>query len=115
MEHAGAKRAHQTPEELLLNEIQLLLAEKRTYLSLLRTGLAVFGAPLSIVVFLLATTNFHGIFENHLIGGVIIGTLIFISLVGLWIFFGADRKLTRINRLIYRIKNENKRVAEIIV
>ena len=40
----------ETPsEQLLLSEIQVLLAEKRTYYSILRTGLGVIVAPLTVL------------------------------------------------------------------
>ena len=39
-----------TPDNAIFGEIQLLLAEKRTALASLRTGIAVFALPLSRVV-----------------------------------------------------------------
>ncbi len=45
---------------LVSNEIQLLLAEERTALSLLRTGITVFALPLSVLGLLIATSgNYH--------------------------------------------------------
>lgn len=48
---------------LVINEAMLVLAEKRTSLSLLRTGIAVVAVPLSIISFLIATSGFY---ELHL-------------------------------------------------
>ncbi|WP_342116748.1 hypothetical protein [Pseudoduganella sp. OTU4001] len=42
---------------LVANEIQLLLAEERTALSLLRTGITVFALPLSALGLLIATSG----------------------------------------------------------
>jgi len=43
----------------IINAIQLLLAEKRTSLSSLRTGIAVFALPLSALSVLIATSKFY--------------------------------------------------------
>jgi uncharacterized membrane protein YkgB len=43
----------------IINAIQLLLAEKRTSLSALRTGIAVFALPLSALSVLIATSKFY--------------------------------------------------------
>src|SRR2546427_7041099 len=42
---------------LILNEVQLLLSEKRTALSTLRTGIAIFAFPLSVLSVLIATSK----------------------------------------------------------
>ena len=38
-----------TPNNVIFGEIQVLLAEKRTALASLRTGIAVFALPLSVL------------------------------------------------------------------
>lgn len=42
---------------LLVNEIQLLLAEKRTALSLMRTRIAIFALPFSVLSVLIAPSK----------------------------------------------------------
>ena len=39
-------QAHDRSEAAILNEVQVILSEKRTALSMLRTGIAVFALPL---------------------------------------------------------------------
>src|SRR5438552_19010318 len=46
-------------DDFLFNEIQLILAEKRTALSGLRTGIAVFALPLSVASVLIATSKLY--------------------------------------------------------
>ncbi|PIR87125.1 MAG: hypothetical protein COU11_02765 [Candidatus Harrisonbacteria bacterium CG10_big_fil_rev_8_21_14_0_10_49_15] len=106
---------NKTDENLLLSEIQLLLAEKRTYYSLLRTGLAVFSVPLTVIVFLVATGPKHRIFDLFWIGALVIAALLVIAAVGLGIFIQAQRKVKRLDRIISTIKSESKRIAEIVV
>ena len=103
------------PEQLLLNEIQVLLAEKRTYFALLRTGLAVALAPLSFLVFLIATANWHNLFRSISIGSTTIIILILVSTIGVYIFYTSDRKIKKLNAMIDSIKSQNKRLAEIVI
>jgi hypothetical protein len=37
------------PETVIINEVQLLLSEKRTSLAAMRTGIAVFALPLTVM------------------------------------------------------------------
>ena len=46
-----------TPDNVIFGEIQVLLAEKRTALASLRTGIAVFALPLSVLSALIATSR----------------------------------------------------------
>jgi hypothetical protein len=46
-------------DNVILGEIQVLLAEKRTALSSLRTGIAIFALPLSVLSVLIATSRFY--------------------------------------------------------
>lgn len=112
---AMKRKPKQPKEELLLNEIQLLLAEKRTYLSLLRTGLTVFTVPLTVIAVLAATTYYHKLFSNFILGIVITTALVLISLIGLSIFYRAENKIKRLDKLIRLIERDNKRIAEIVV
>ena len=48
-------------DNLILGEIQVLLAEKRTALSSLRTGIAIFALPLSVLSVLIATSRYYNV------------------------------------------------------
>jgi len=48
-------------DSLILGEIQVLLSEKRTALSTMRTGIAVFALPLSVLSVLIATSRNYNI------------------------------------------------------
>ena len=58
-----SEEANPVPEldNLILGEIQVLLSEKRTSLSSLRTGIAIFALPLSVLSVLIATSKFYSI------------------------------------------------------
>ncbi|MGB7748705.1 MAG: hypothetical protein WBN75_15630 [Verrucomicrobiia bacterium] len=50
-------------DNMILNEVQLLLSEKRTALSTMRTGIAVFAFPLSVLSILIATSRWYQLHE----------------------------------------------------
>lgn len=47
----------------IINEVELILSEKRTALSALRTGIAIIMFPLSVLTVLVATSRFFDIKE----------------------------------------------------
>jgi len=56
------------PEGIIINEVQLVLAEKRTSLSVMRTGITVFVLPLSVLSVLIATSKYYDVLQvMHLI------------------------------------------------
>jgi hypothetical protein len=48
-------------DNVIFGEIQVLLAEKRTALASMRTGIAVFALPLSVLSALIATSRYYSI------------------------------------------------------
>jgi len=48
-------------DSIAINEVQLLLAEKRTSLAVMRTGITVLALPLSVMSFLIATSKYYDI------------------------------------------------------
>ena len=76
-------------DALLLGEIQVLLSEKRTALSSMRTGIAVFAFPLSVLSVLIATSRYYSI------GKVMPLLLLNLGLVvlGTWLVFHSIGRL----------------------
>lgn len=103
------------PEQLLLNEVQVLLAEKRTYYALMRSALAIFTLPLTVIVFLIATAGFHGLFTRSWLSVTVLVVLLLVSFFGISMVARANEKIKKINQLINIIKSENKRIAEIVL
>ena len=58
---ADSERAEESVD---IGRIQLLLAEKRTALAALRTGIAIFTLPLSVTTVLVTTSRFYDFMEN---------------------------------------------------
>lgn len=57
------KKTLRIDQKLLMSEVQLLLAEKRTSYALLRTGVSVSLVPLSMWTVLVATSKLWNVFE----------------------------------------------------
>jgi len=101
-------------EDLLLGEIQLVLSEKRTSLSALRTGIAIFAFPLSVLSVLIATSRFyettavlHWLVPLLLLNGGLI-------ILGTYLIATAIRRIRHYNRLIDEFKRRNSRLARLL-
>jgi len=91
------------PETVIINEVQLLLAEKRTSLAAMRTGIAVIALPLTVVSVLIATSKYYDIVHvMHLLVPLLI-------LCAALVFLGAYL----IIRSIIRLHRHDKHIAEI--
>jgi uncharacterized membrane protein YidH (DUF202 family) len=80
-------------DEVIFGEIQVLLAEKRTALSSLRTGIAVLALPLSVLSALIATSRYYRI-EKVM---PLLAPLMFLNLglvaLGTWLVFRSIRRI----------------------
>jgi len=99
-------------DNLAVNEAQLLLAEKRTALSVLRTGIAVFALPLSVLSVLIATSRYYNI--AHVINLLIPLLMLNIALISLgsYLVIHAIRQIHRYDRLIENLKQQHGAIAE---
>ncbi len=96
------------------NEVQLILAEKRTSLASLRTGIAVFAIPLSIMGVLVATSRYYEIPDVlHLFIVVMVINALLLAL-GAYLIIRAIAKLRREDRMIAEIKRKHSVIAEFI-
>jgi uncharacterized membrane protein YidH (DUF202 family) len=102
------------PETIIINEVQLLLAEKRTSLAALRTGIAVFALPLTVMSVLIATSKYYDIIQVvHLLVPLLILCAALI-LLGSYLIIRAIIRLHRQDKLISEIKRKHSAIAEFI-
>ncbi len=106
------------PEDALdlttFNEVQLLLAEKRTSLSALRTGIAVFAFPLSVLSVLIATSKSY---EVHAVLQWLVPLLLLnlgLVTLGVYLITRAVLHIQRYDRLLDELKRKNARLAELL-
>src|SRR3977135_3326957 len=97
-------------DNVIFNEIQLLLAEKRTALSSLRTGIAIFALPLSVLSVLIATSHYYS-FEKVM--PLLVPLLLLnLGLVvrGTWL---VSHSICRLHRYDHRIRELTQKYREI--
>ena len=99
---------------LVIQEMQLLLAEKRTALSTLRTGIAVFAFPLSVLSVLIATSKHYEVHEVlHWLVPLILLNLGLIALA-VYLIVHALHRLKHYNRLIDEQKQKHARLKKLL-
>lgn len=106
-------KSSDTSTAIAIQQAQLVLAEKRTSLATLRTGIAVFALPLSVLSVLVATSRYYNVFEvlPMLVPLIVIsGGLV---ILGVYLITRAILKIRKYDRLIHEISSRHARVAEL--
>jgi uncharacterized membrane protein YidH (DUF202 family) len=101
-------------ETITFNEVQLLLAEKRTSLSTMRTGIAVFAFPLSVLSVLIATSKSYDVHQvmPWLVPLVLLN--VGLTALGVYLITRAVLKIRHYDRLLDRLKCQNSKLAELL-
>ena len=101
-------------EGMIISEVELLLAEKRTSLATIRTGIAVLVLPLSVMGLLVATSKYYSVV--HVLALFIPLVLLCFALIvtGLYLISRSLIRLRRLDRHISQLKLEHGSVAELI-
>ena len=101
-------------EMLVMQELQLLLAEKRTALSTLRTGIAIFAFPLSVLSVLIATSKSYDLHEVlHWMIPLLLLNLA-LSALAVYLIVHALKRLRHYNRLIAEYKRQHDRLNKLL-
>ena len=101
-------------DALIINEAQLILAEKRTSLAAMRTGIAVFVLPLSVMGLLIATSRYYNIL--HVLPLIIPLGIILLALtaLGSYLVIRALRHIVHYDQLIHRLKVCHSKLSEFL-
>ncbi len=101
-------------DAMALNVMQLLLAEKRTALSALRTGIAVFAFPLSVLSVLIATSRSYDINRvwHWLLPLLAISLGLFVLAV--YLVTRSIRKIWHYDRVIREYQKKHSVLAELL-
>jgi len=114
MDNSKSKNEESRSTGIVINEVQLILAEKRTSLAAMRTGIAVFALPLSVLSVLIATSKYYDFFRvlHFLIPLLVIcGALV---LLGSYLIIRSINRIHRYDRLILEIKRRHSQIAEFL-
>lgn len=101
-------------ENTIINEFQLLPAEKRTSLATVRTGIAVLALPLSVAGILIATSKYYNVV--HVLALFIPLVVLCSGLVvtGSYLIARSILGLRLHDRRIMQLKHEHRKVAALV-
>ena len=102
------------PEGIVINEVQLILAEKRTSLSALRTGITVFVLPLSVLSVLIATSKYYDVLQ---VMQLIVPLLIICAalvVLGSYLIIRSIIRIRHQENLILQLKRKHMWISEYI-
>jgi len=99
-------------ESVSISRIQLILAEKRTTLAVMRTGIGVFTLPLSVITVLVATSRYYDVLETSHLLIPLLGICAGLIVLGIYLVHRSVRRIRRQDALINRIKQQDPGLAE---
>ena len=101
-------------DNVIFGEIQVLLAEKRTALASMRTGIAVFALPLSVLSVLIATSRYYNV-------GTVMPLLVPLLLLNLglvvlgsWLIYRSIHRIHHYELRIRGLSQKYRSIAEFI-
>ena len=94
-------------DAMIINEAQLLLAEKRTSLSYLRTGVTVFALPLTVLSFLIATSKYYDIIHVMYLLVPLVAVCVLLALLGAFMIIRAILRIHAHDRTLKALKAQN--------
>ena len=101
-------------DAVALNEAQLLLAEKRTALSTLRTGIAVFAFPLSVLSVLIATSKSYNVHDVMFWLVPLVLLSFGLVVLGIYLITIAVWRIRHYDRVLDKLKRQHSRLAELL-
>jgi uncharacterized membrane protein YkgB len=99
-------------DAIIINEVQLLLAEKRTSLAAMRTGITVFVLPLSVLSFLVATSRHYDVIHVWYLLVILFALCFGLIILGSYLIMRAFLKIKAYDRHITAIKQKYSQLAE---
>jgi len=94
--------------------VSLLLAEKRTSLSVLRTAIALFTVPTSVFTILVATSRYYDLNASLYFAVPLFLLCSFLIFFGLYLVIRSLRRLHDIDRKIQEMKEKDTGLRDII-
>jgi uncharacterized membrane protein YidH (DUF202 family) len=101
-------------DNLILGEIQVLLAEKRTALASMRTGIAVFALPLSVLSVLIATSRYYSMEKVMPLLLPLLLLNLGLVVLGSWLVFRSIHRIHHYERRIRELSEKYRSLAEFI-
>ena len=107
---------NETPalDNVILGEIQVLLSEKRTALASLRTGIAVFALPLSVLSVLIATSRYYNFGKVMPLLAPLLLLNLGLVVLGSWLIYHSICRIHHYDRLIRQLTQKYRSISEFI-
>ncbi len=105
---------HNSYEALRLQEVQLLLSAKRTSLSTLQTGIAVLALPISVVSFLVATSQSWHILDVLYLMAPLLAFCATLVVIGSYLVMRAILRIQGYERKIEVVSQEDEHLRELV-
>jgi hypothetical protein len=90
---------------ILLQEIQVFLAQKRTSLSEMRTGIMILTLPMSVFTVLVATSDFYNIFAVLPLFTTLVAVSIALLVFAMYLVMRAIKKIFFVEGKISELRN----------
>ena len=103
-----------TLDNVIFGEIQVLLAEKRTALASLRTGIAVFALPLSVLSALIATSRYYSMEKVMPLLLPLLLLNLGLVVLGCWLVFRSIRRIHHYEARIKELSEKYRSIAQFI-
>ena len=101
-------------DNLILGEIQVLLSEKRTALASMRTGIAIFALPLSVLSVLIVTSHYYSFGKVMPLLVPLLLLNLGLVVLGTGLVYHSICRLHRYDRLIRSLTQKYQSIAEFI-
>ncbi|WP_027363199.1 hypothetical protein [Desulfospira joergensenii] len=101
-------------DSIAINEVQLILAEKRTSLSVMRTGIAVLALPLSVMSVLIATSKYYDVLHVMHLMIPLVALNLALLVFGFYLVIGSIIRMRHYDRFIREIKRKHSIIGEYI-
>ena len=101
-------------DNFIFGEIQVLLAEKRTALASLRTGIAVFALPLSVLSALIATSRYYSMEKVMPLLAPLMLLNLGLVVLGTWLVFRSIRRIHHYEHRIRELSQKYRSIAQFI-
>ena len=101
-------------DNIIFGEIQVILSEKRTALSSLRTGIAIFALPLSVLSVLIATSHYYNFGKVMPLLVPLLLLNLGLVVLGSWLIYHSICRLHHYDRLIRQLTQKYRSIAEFI-
>jgi len=103
-----------TRDSVIFGEIQVLLAEKRTALAALRTGIAVFALPMSVLSALIATSRYYNMEKVMPLLLPLMLLNLGLVVLGTWLVFRSIRRIHHFEHRVKELSQKYRSIAQFI-